>query len=266
MPWPHCTRTLAPGHAHAAHARPTAKREPAEADPVERITTGRQAAVSAAPPSRSAELPTRVGLLTSRLGRLHAFSRAAWSPRPAMARNSQPRTPGHSGGAVPESHRSSLFAGRKQPLSSGHQSRWQSLPVAVGLSITAAPAMAPSRFAAARSAPGKPCRSRLIVTRRCDGRARLRCTVRLRGIDGSLDATRSRESPLEKSLGLAQAAFTGAPIAPMSPGASLCPSGNQGAAVTCDPSSHGMARQACRGEFVDHNLGVTASQAGRPHR
>jgi hypothetical protein len=53
-----------------------------------------------------------VGLLTPRLCRLHAFSRADvrrnGSKQPAS-------TPGHSGGAVPESHRSSLFAGRGKP-------------------------------------------------------------------------------------------------------------------------------------------------------
>ena len=70
--------------------------------------------VPAIPPSRSGELPTRVGLLTPKLRRLHAFSRPV--PRGGGRNGSkQPASaPGHSGGAVPESHRSSLFARRKQ--------------------------------------------------------------------------------------------------------------------------------------------------------
>lgn len=43
-------------------------------------------------------------------------------------------SPGHSGGAVPELHRSSLFAGGKTSSATGHQSRRQSVGVGVGLS------------------------------------------------------------------------------------------------------------------------------------
>ncbi len=67
---------------------------------------------------------TLVGLLTPRLGRLHAFSRASRLHRTiAMARTQPASSPGYSGGAVPESHRSSLFARRKQLRSTGHQIR-----------------------------------------------------------------------------------------------------------------------------------------------
>ena len=249
-----------------AHARPAAKAGACSSGSCECLTTGRR--------SGRARHPALAVRQTPESGRSSDFQArptacllaAGPGGRTAMARNSRPHTPGHSGGAVPDSHRSSLFAGWKQLFPLGHQSRWKSLLVAGGVSITRAWARSPARFDFSRSDRGKPCGSRMAVPRRFAGRARLRRTVRQDGIDGSLNAMRSRKSPLEKYLGLAQAAFTGAPIAPMSPGASLCPSGNQGAAATCDPSSHGMARQACRGEFVDHNLGVTASQAGRPHR
>jgi len=44
------------------------------------------------------------------------------------------KSPEHSGGAVPDSHRSSLFAGRPQLRTPGHQSRRPSVAVAVTLS------------------------------------------------------------------------------------------------------------------------------------
>ena len=60
-----------------------------------------------------------------------------------------------------------------------------------------------------------------------------------------------------RNLQHTQAAFPSCPIPQVSPGASLCPSGNQGATATCHESSHGMARQACRGKVRGSLLGVT---------
>ena len=79
-----------------------------------------------------------VGLLTPRLGRPHAFS----PPRRSAGGNGQKRptsTPGHSGGAVPDSHRSSLFAGRASDRGAGHQSRRKSVGVGQGLSNRSTP-------------------------------------------------------------------------------------------------------------------------------
>jgi hypothetical protein len=44
------------------------------------------------------------------------------------------KSPEHSGGAVPDSHRSSLFAGWKKLLPAGHQSRRRSIPIRLTLS------------------------------------------------------------------------------------------------------------------------------------
>ena len=48
------------------------------------------------------------------------------------------KSPEHSGGAVPDSHRSSLFAGRTQLRMTGHQSRWRSVPIRPTLSTVPA--------------------------------------------------------------------------------------------------------------------------------
>ena len=62
--------------------------------------------------ARKACSSTLVGLLTPRLCRLHAFSRRPHAMRVAMASKQPASAPGHSGGAVPDSHRCSLFARR----------------------------------------------------------------------------------------------------------------------------------------------------------
>ena len=98
----------------------------------------------------------------------------------------------------------------------------------------------------AAAARGKLCRSH--TARRCDpdgGSVRL-VAPRTHGTSRRISAPVTRAPTPEKIRGQPQAGSKPGPIAPMSPGASLCPSGNQGAAATCDPSSHGMARQACR--------------------
>jgi len=81
-----------------------------------------RAAVSAVPPSRSDEPKT-----SGRSSDSQAQSAAcllAGGRRGSTTRNGQKRptsSPGHSGGAVPESHRSSLFAGRARARQTGHQ-------------------------------------------------------------------------------------------------------------------------------------------------
>ena len=155
-----CGREKACSRPSLGVRRPTSFRE-------ERVSTAR--AVSRARPARAGRaretalaVDTRssrklVGLLTPRLGRLHAFSRphrispvrSQWPdnsrPRfPASPARAQPssagdegKSPEHSGGAVPESHRSSLFAGRSQLRAAGHQIRWRSLSVVPSLSSCA---------------------------------------------------------------------------------------------------------------------------------
>jgi hypothetical protein len=111
-----------------------------------------------------------VGLLTHELERSHAFSpprlipqdcqgdngsnATALSPEPGV---SQTRAaPEHSGGAVPDSHRSSLFAGGKQRLSPGHQSRRRSVPIGQRLSTMPARPGETARFARRRHAMANP--------------------------------------------------------------------------------------------------------------
>ena len=128
------------------------------------------------------------------------------------------------------------------------------------------PRRRPQGFTLRGRSGGNPCRLHLTLTRNPDGFAGARGTLCAAGMRCILNATATRKCLWAKNFGTVQAERRRPPIALVSPGASLCPSGNQGAAITCDQSSHGMARQACRGEFVNHNLGVTPSQAGRPHR
>jgi len=175
-------------------------------------------------------------------------------------------TPGHSGGAVPESHRSSLFARRGRGPEPGHQSQGaECRERATNVNQNGRSRAARRVFHAAPSA-----RQTLTVAGEkasiLEGGAASRRTPCAVGTHRNPDATRTRKCRRRKNLGGVQARLPKSPIAHVSPGASLCPSGNQGAAATCDPSSHGMARQACRRKFVDHNLGVTASRAGRTHR
>ncbi len=111
-----------------------------------------------------------VGLLTHELERSHAFSpprqfpqdcqgdngsnATALSPEPGV---SQTRVaPEHSGGAVPDLHRSSLFAGGKQRLSPGHQSRWRSVPIGQMLSTMPARPGEAAKFAWRRSVVANP--------------------------------------------------------------------------------------------------------------
>jgi hypothetical protein len=112
-----------------------------------------------------------VGLLTHELERSHAFSPppAAHSGvrRTTMARMRPPslpdlgipqarKSPEHSGGAVPDLHRSSLFAGGKQRLSPGHQSRWRSVPIGQMLSTMPARSGEAAKFAWRRSVVANP--------------------------------------------------------------------------------------------------------------
>jgi len=80
---------------------------------------------------------------------------------------------------------------------------------------------------------GKPCGSYGLLARSGDGCTRPRRTRRTDGAHGSLYLTRRLSCPGKKTINPPQAAAPPPPIAPMTPGASLCPSGNQGAAVTC---------------------------------
>jgi hypothetical protein len=48
----------------------------------------------------------------------------------------------------------------------------------------------------------------------------------------------------------------------VSPGASLCPSGNQGAAATCINRVTEWLDRPAAGRFVDHILGVTCLATG----
>jgi hypothetical protein len=91
--------------------------------------------VPAIPPSRSDE-PMTPGRSsdsqTSSAACLLAEMRVDRAPRNGQKRPTS--SPGHSGGAVPDSHRSSLFASRRSILAVGHQSRWQSVGIAWRLS------------------------------------------------------------------------------------------------------------------------------------
>ena len=75
-------------------------------------------------------------------------------------------------------------------------------------------------------------------------------------------AMRRAAGPFEKYFDVAQAAFPMSPIAPLSPGASLCPSGNQGAAATCMNRVTDWLDRPAAGKFVDHSLGVTSLANG----
>ena len=93
--------------------------------------------VSAVPPSRS-DKPMTPGrssdFQTSSAACLLAETRVVRAHRNGLKRPTS--SPGHSGGAVPDSHRSSLFAGRTSVREASHQSRWQSVRVRQGLSNT----------------------------------------------------------------------------------------------------------------------------------
>ncbi len=179
------------------------------------------------------------------------------------------RSPGHSGGAVPELHRSSLFARGISRCSGPPVVRERSLRPQVSLSTWRA---AGSGTPVANS-PHDRCsrqgsRSRRIrwqslpvmplpasKSAACEGGDR---TTGATALTITLSLTGTPKSLAKKYLAPIQALFPRPPIAPVSPGASLCPSGNQGGGSNLSSSSHGLARQACRRkEFVDHTLGVT---------
>ena len=134
-----------------------------------------------------------VGLLTPKLSRLHAFSRAARLHRfgrngliTADLSSRSGNSPGYSGGAVPESHRSSLFAGRSQLQTIGHQIRWRSVSVVPPLSSCAGrPTITGTAFHAA-GAGVKPCRLRRQTASICSGSTALRRTGCTRGAHGIL--------------------------------------------------------------------------------
>ena len=101
--------------------------------------------VPAIPPSRSGEpmTPGRSSdFQTSSAACLLAESRVVRASRNGLKRPTS--SPGHSGGAVPDSHRSSLFAGRASVRAAGHQRRWQSVGITQRLS-NKSPAPAPRR-------------------------------------------------------------------------------------------------------------------------
>ena len=84
----------------------------------------------------------------------------------AMASKQPTSAPGHSGGAVPESHRCSLFAGDEQELTPATR-------------VVAAMYRGPRPCQAERSprAREKVCRSRKDAGQKCDGRRASRHTV-----------------------------------------------------------------------------------------
>ena len=112
-----------------------------------------------------------------------------WSQWPENSRPLFPHrenSPGYSGGAVPESHRSSLFAGRSQLQTIGHQIRWRSVSVVPPLSSCAGrPTITGTAFHAA-GAGVKPCRLRRQTASICSGSTALRRTGCTRGAHGIL--------------------------------------------------------------------------------
>ncbi len=96
----------------------------------------------------------------------------------------------------------------------------------------APPILQPQSFSRSGTTGGKPCRLRMTLTRDLDGPAALRRRPRRTGTRRNLTATRKGKWRRTKNLGAVQERRSWPPIAPVSPGASLCPSGNQGAAVT----------------------------------
>jgi len=83
------------------------------------------------------------------------------------------------------------------------------------------------------------------------------------GAHGSIYPKRRAARLRKKCDGHLQAASIPPPIAHMTPGASLCPSGNQGATVTCGSLESRNGSTGLSREFVNHTLGVTASRVGR---
>jgi len=252
----------------------------AGADPWSASRPAAAAAVPAIPPSRSGKLQTSGRSSDSRaraIARLLAapatpegmtwrqwpecdrpLSRTWAFPGPKIARTQRRGRPGF----APEFP----VCRRKAAAFSRPPESHRSVPIGRRLSTVRGHPAKAARSAMGRRSTGKPCGSCGLPARSSDGCTGPRRRRPTGGAHGSLCPTRTLPGPRKKTLNTAQAVAPPPPIAPMTPGASLCPSGNQGAAVTCDFSSHGMARQACRNEFVNHNLGVKASRAGRAHR
>ena len=113
---------------------------------------------------------------------------------------------------------------------------WQSVGVAVALSTIRRVRPPPAGFPARRRERGKPCGSRVTAPRNCDGRSGL-APHRLRSARTRRIVYRDAQPQVpmpEKYLGRRSSRVRSSPpIAHLSPGASLCPSGNQGAAATC---------------------------------
>jgi hypothetical protein len=136
--------------------------------------------------------------------------------------------PGHSGGAVPDSHRSSLFAGDGQLPTTGHQSRRECIGPGTEVnacgrrphdpqSLPAAPRLLVNLADGVRSA-----REAVTVARRRAARPLRPC------LRGSLDATRTCDSPSKKRGELAQAVGATPPIATSVPRGITVPVGQPG--------------------------------------
>jgi len=184
-----------------------------------------------------------VGLLTPRLGRLHAFSR---SPRRRNGARQPASSPGHSGGAVPESHRSSLFAGRGELPAAGHQSQWENVPVVPSLSTFPRPPAVARRVC---HACPRSCETLPVA-----GRSRVKPCRSFHGAPHRLRTHAARQSRPHwhprnsrgKSVSVRSSRLRHAADSPP------CPPGHHGARRACsdrqqpESSSHGLARQACR--------------------
>ncbi|MFM1902505.1 MAG: hypothetical protein RLZZ440_405 [Planctomycetota bacterium] len=114
------------------------------------------------------------------------------------------------------------------------------------LSTNPAASAQPVQLATGGLGAGKPCRSAVGFPSHRDGRRRRGRSGERVGIHGMFCPMRTASGAREKTLEHVQAASMRPPIATVSPGASMCPSGNQGATENLQFSSHGMARQACR--------------------
>jgi hypothetical protein len=147
--------------------------------------------------------------------------------------HSRPRSPGHSGGAVPESHRSSLFARHPQPRTRGHQIRRRSLTVVRGLSSCEASAATTGTVSHAACGGVKDCRLRRNAGGSCAGCTAARRTVVARRTH-RISCPQHATSPRAENTCCRSRAFPPPADSPSCPpGQSLCPSGNQGAAATC---------------------------------
>ena len=114
----------------------------------------------------------------------------------------------------------------------------------------------PAGFTTGDAQIGKDCRSEASLPSSRSGRAWPRRRDGIVGAHGSSCPMRSPSGPREKTAEHVQAGSIPPPIAPMSPGASICPSGNQGAVVTCNfRVTEWLDRPAAKKTFVDHNLG-----------